>query len=231
MKTFREFLCELDSVYLELARNIDRTIDLIIESLENGRVTRENSGELLLLEDRINHLEQDIKEESIVLIARFQPAAKDLRKLLSYIDSSRLMERMGDLLTSSNEILKQIEDSDEIIKCYMISRFVPLLKKIKKIYEDYIKTIISEDVSSLYSLLAMDKEIDKEVSENTKFLVEEMKNNFAIIESGTLLLLLDRKFERFSDHITHLVENLIFSIKGDNIRRLELLERDRGITK
>lgn len=224
MKTFRESLSELDEIYLEMAKNLDRMIGLTIESLEKGEVTLASAGEVLVIEDRINHLEQDIKEESIILIARFQPAAKDLRKLLSYIDSVRLLERMGDLLTSSHGMIKSIESTEANIKIYLQERFLPLLKKIKTIYEDYIKTVISEDIPSLYSLLAMDKEIDLQVEDNTKFLVNVMKVDFSIIESGTLLLLLDRKVERVSDHITHLVENLIFSLKGDNIRRLELLD-------
>ena len=99
--------------------------------------------------------------------------------------------------------------------------------KIKKIYENYITTVVNEDINSLYALLAMDKEIDQYVKENTKFLVEIMKSDYSIIESGTLLLLLDRKFERVSDHITHLVENLIFILKGDNIRRLELMDMEK----
>lgn len=227
MTKFRIKLEALDNVYLELLKNLNRTLDISIEALETGKVTETMLGECYMVETTINHLEQDVKEEAIVLIARFQPAARDLRKLIMYIDSARLVERMGDLLKGGLSILKKLEGSENNINIYLQEKFLPLLKKIKKIYASYITTMVNEDINSLYALLAMDKEIDEYVTENTRFLVEVMKKDFSIIESGTLLLLLDRKFERVSDHITHLVENLIFIIKGDNIRRTELMDGDK----
>lgn len=229
MKTFRESLEELDQAYLEMLKNLNRALAINIEALEKGEVTPAMTGESFLIESKINNLEQDIKEESIVLIARFQPAAKDLRKLIAYIDSARLIERIGDLLKGALGIIKTIESSEGNFHIYLYEKFLPLLKKIKSIYEDYITTLVNEDINLLYTLLAKDKEIDEYVTANTKFLVEIMKKDFTIIESGTLLLLLDRKFERVSDHITHLVQNLIFSLKGDNIRRLELMDQNRKV--
>ena len=227
MTKFRMKLEALDKTYLELLKNLNRTLDISIEALEGGEVTQAMLGESLMVETAINNLEQDVKEEAIVLIARFQPTARDLRKLIMYIDSARLVERMGDLLKGGLSILTKLEKSENNITIYLYDKFLPLLKKIKKIYENYITTVVNEDINSLYALLAMDKEIDQYVKENTKFLVETMKSDYSIIESGTLLLLLDRKFERVSDHITHLVENLIFILKGDNIRRLELMDMEK----
>ena len=130
MTQFRIKLEALDKTYLELLKNLNRTLDISIEALEGGKVTQAMLGESLMVETAINNLEQDVKEEAIVLIARFQPTARDLRKLIMYIDSARLVERMGDLLKGGLSILTKLEKSENNITIYLYDKFLPLLKKL-----------------------------------------------------------------------------------------------------
>lgn len=51
-----------------------------------------------------------------------------------------------------------------------------------------------------------------------------MKKKPENIQSGTDLILLCKKLERFADHILHLVFDLIYILKGENMRKIELLE-------
>ena len=53
---------------------------------------------------------------------------------------------------------------------------------------------------------------------------ELMKKKPENIQSGTDLILLCKKLERFADHILHLVFDLIYILKGENMRKIELLE-------
>ena len=70
----------------------------------------------------------------------------------------------------------------------------------------------------------MDEEIDDLTKTDIENIIELMKKKPENIQSGTELILLCKKLERFADHILHLVFDLIYILKGENMRKLELLE-------
>jgi len=55
-----------------------------------------------------------------------------------------------------------------------------------------------------------------------------MKESPDNVIGGSELLLLDKKFERLSDHIIHLVSDLIYILNGENTRKVELQNKDKG---
>ncbi|MGL5124192.1 MAG: phosphate signaling complex PhoU family protein [Fusobacteriaceae bacterium] len=224
MKNLKECLIMMDKNYLEMLKYLNRAIDLNIEALENKEAKASIIGESIITENYLNNMEVNIKEEAIIIIARFQPAAKDLRKLVMYIDSVRVIERMGDLLKGCLAVIKKIEGNKALVIISLNERILPVLEKIKIIYDLYIAAFTQGDVNLLYPLLLSDEEIDKIISYNNDYIIELMKKDKEVIEAGTLLLLLDKKYERISDHINHLVKNLIYILKGDNIRKNELTE-------
>ncbi len=225
MKNLKESLFQMDKNYLEMLKYLNRAIDLNIEALEKGESEATILGESIVTENYLNNMEVSIKEEAIIIIARFQPAAKDLRKLIMYIDSVRVLERMGDLLKGCLSVIKKLEEKKSLVTMSLSEKILPVLEKIKIIYETYISAFTQGDETLLYPLLLSDEEIDKIISCNNDCIIEIMKSDIEIIESGTLLLLLDKKYERVSDHVNHLVKNLIYILKGDNIRKNELIER------
>ncbi|MGB0405631.1 MAG: PhoU domain-containing protein, partial [Fusobacterium sp.] len=117
MRNLEESLKGLNEHYLEMLKNLNRMLDVNIEMVEEGSNISSLYGECLVVEDIINAFEVSLKENSIIAIARFQPAAKNLRELVMLIDGGRLVERMGDILKKNIKILKEInEESPELAK-------------------------------------------------------------------------------------------------------------------
>ena len=172
----------------------------------------------------MENVEVKIKEDSIFTMARFQPAAGNLRLLIMLINSARLIERMGDILKANLKIIKAIEKDSPEMKKELKNIIYPIAIKTKNIYEGYINAFIKSDEKILFSLLTMDEEIDTLTKEDTETIIELMKKKPENIQSGTDLILLCKKLERFADHILHLVFDLIYILKGENMRKIELLE-------
>lgn len=192
--------------------------------LEKSSFDKALYGECLIVEDTINNFEVKIKEDSIFTMARFQPAAGNLRLLIMLINSARLIERMGDILKANLKIIKAIEKDSPEMKKELKNIIYPIAIKTKNIYEGYINAFIKSDEKILFSLLTMDEEIDTLTKEDTETIIELMKKKPENIQSGTDLILLCKKLERFADHILHLVFDLIYILKGENMRKIELLE-------
>lgn len=109
MRTLNESLKALDEHYLETLKYVGRNFDVNLEMLQNNSFNPTLYGEAKMIEDFINSFEVKLKEDSIITMARFQPAAKNLRKLVMIINSVRVLERMGDLLKANLSLIKDIE--------------------------------------------------------------------------------------------------------------------------
>lgn len=224
MRNLDESIKGLREHYLELLKNLNRVLDINIEMLEKSSFDKTLYGECLIVEDTINNFEVKIKEDSIFTMARFQPAAGNLRLLIMLINSARLIERMGDILKANLKIIKAIEKDSPEMKKELKNIIYPIAIKTKNIYEGYINAFIKSDEKILFSLLTMDEEIDTLTKEDTETIIELMKKKPENIQSGTDLILLCKKLERFADHILHLVFDLIYILKGENMRKIELLK-------
>lgn len=227
MKNLQESLEGLNQHYLELLKNLNRVLDVNIEMLHNQKFEPVLYGECVVVEDIINAFEVKLKEDSIVSIARFQPAAGNLRLLIMLINSARLLERMGDLLKANLVIIREIEKKAPQVSQYLNELLYPMASKIRTIYENYISAFINSDEKALYALLTEDDEIDELSEKNLKALMNIMKASPENVEGGTYLVLLNKKYERFSDHVMHLVVDLVYILKGENLRKLELLEEKK----
>lgn len=227
MKNLQESLEGLNQHYLELLKNLNRVLDVNIEMLYKQKLDSALYGECVVVEDVINAFEVKLKEDSIISIARFQPAAGNLRLLIMLINSARLLERMGDLLKANFKIIKDIEKTSPQVSKYLKETLYPMVLKIKTIYETYISAFINSDEKALYLLLTQDEEIDEMAEKNMTTLIDLMKASPDNVEGGTYLVLLNKKYERFSDHVMHLVVDLVYILKGENLRKLELLEEKK----
>lgn len=227
MKNLQESLEGLHEHYLELLKNVNRVLDVNVEMLKNQKLDFGLYGECVVVEDVINALEVRIKDDAIISIARFQPAAVNLRLLIMMINSARLLERMGDLLKANFSIIKDIERNYPHIAKYLQSMLYPMVLKIKNIFEMYVKAVIDNDEKALYLLLTRDEEIDEISHQNMNSLTELMKASPDNVQGGTDLVLLNKNYERFSDHVMHLVVDLVYILKGENLRKIELLEEKK----
>ncbi len=226
MRNLHESINGITEHYIELCKNVDRLFRINMEMLKKDSFDRGLYGEAKLVEDMINAFDVKIKESSIMAVARFQPAAGDLRALITFIESSKMLERMGDLLLDSLVILRKIEKKEGNMErdFGILEEF---LSKINDIYQKYIEAFIEKDEKKAYVLLGMDEEINEIRGEIDTIIVNQMKEDNKNIDAGVLMLLINKKYERVSDKITQLTMSSIYTFSGENMRIIELLEREK----
>ena len=226
MRNLHESISGITEHYIELCKNVDRLFRINMEMLKKDKFDRGLYGEAKLVEDMVNAFDVKIKEDSIMSIARFQPAASDLRALITFIESSKMLERMGDLLLDSLVILRKIEKKEGNMErdFGILENF---LTKINDIYQKYIEAFIEKDVKKTYILLGMDEEINEIRGEIDSIITNQMKEDVKNIEAGVLMHLINKKYERISDKITQLAMSSIYTFSGENVRVAELLEREK----
>ena len=89
------------------------------------------------------------------------------------------------------------------------------------------EAFIEKDEKKAYVLLGMDEEINEIRGEIDSIIGSQMKEESKNIDAGILMLLINKKYERVSDKITQLAMSSIYNFSGENMRVVELLEREK----
>ncbi len=225
MRNLHERIDAINEHFIEMTKNVERLLRINMEMLKKRSFERSLYGEAKVVEDRINAYEVKIREDSIVAIAMFQPAAGDLRSLLSTIEGSKMLERMGDLLLADLQLLREMEKKGELHKPYL-GLLGEMVGKVEEIFTAYTTALVERDDKKIYSILALDEEINDIRDEVVKKVTELMKESPENIEFGNLLLLSTKKYERISDKIMQLGKSLVYNVSGDNLRKQELIKKN-----
>lgn len=160
---------------------------------------------------KINRLEDQINEKAIWLIAKEQPMATDLRKLMTAIKISSDIERIGDLavnvakstvIIGRETLFKPLNDIPE------------MANKVVTMFDQSLKAFHEEDVVLAREVAELDDEVDDLYGRLVKELMHTMSERPEMIQQITQLAFIARYLERVGDHTTNIAENVVYLVKG-----------------
>ena len=221
MKNLREHIESINEKTMEMSKNIERVMRISKDIYEKDEFDRKLYGETMVIEEEINLLEVDIREECIKTIAMFQPAASDLRALVGFMDIAKFLERIADLLKGNLKLLKRISKQGIMLDSN-IKSVIEMSDKVHSIYELYLNAFSNGDLSSVYMLFGMDEEIDEcrvKIIEEVK---EKIREDNSYLDLAVEILLISYKVERISDKIMNLAKSLVYIYKGEDMRQKEI---------
>lgn len=225
MRNLHERIDAINEHFIEMTKNVERLLRINMEMLKKRSFERSLYGEAKVVEDRINAYEVKIKEDSIVTIAMFQPAAGDLRALMSTIEGSKMLERMGDLLLDDLKLIREMEKKGDLHKPHL-GLIGEMVVKVEEIFSAYTTALVERDDKKIYSILALDEEINDIRDTVVRKVIDLMKESPENVEFGNLILLSTKKYERISDKIMQLGRSLVYNVSGDNLRKQELIKKN-----
>jgi len=224
MRNLHERIDAVNEHFIEMAKNVERLLRINMEILRGKNFEKTLYGEAKIVEDRVNAYEVKIKEDSIVTIAMFQPAAGDLRALLSILEGSKMLERMADLLLDDIKLIREMEKKGSLHKEHL-SLLAEMAEKVDEVFTTYMTALVEKDDKKVYSLLALDEDVNEIRDSVVEKIIKIMKEKPGNIEFGNLILLATKKYERISDKIMQLGKSLVYNVSGDNLRKKELIKK------
>lgn len=171
--------------------------------------------EIYEIEDLVNHQEIDIEEFGITLIALHQPAAKDLRMIITVLKMSTLNERMGDLAVNiAKRIPRMIpipweSFPDEIHEISEISM---------EMLEDAVSSFLEQDPQKAREICLRDDVVDDLNRRILTEFISEINQSEIDTEKGLEMVMISKQYERIADCATNIAEEVIFYVKGKNIK-------------
>ncbi|WP_433973291.1 phosphate signaling complex protein PhoU [Tunturiibacter lichenicola] len=176
------------------------------------------------IEAAINSAERDVDEMAYDLLAKEQPMAIDLRFILSVIKINGDLERIGDQATNIASRTQFLHDSPKI----SLPIDIPDMgEKVGVMIRRAIQSLLEADAKLAESVLAMDDEIDDMNRDVQNELMEVMQQHPVVSGQALNAIIISRNLERAADHATNIAEDVIFWVRGSDVRhKLSLAEVD-----
>ena len=172
-------------------------------------------AEVRAMESQVNQLHIDIDEACIELIALRQPAAVDLRFIAAAMKINTDMERIGDQAINITERAESLLAVPTLKPLIDIPRMADIAQEMLKASLDAFVT--GNDALALETI-RRDDEVDQLKDQVFRELLTFMMADPTTIPRAMELILVSRHLERIGDHATNICEDVIFMVKGKDVR-------------
>jgi phosphate transport system protein len=213
LRHFVEELEQLKTKLLEMSALVESSIQRSISAVTQK--DRNAAEEVFRTEARINAIEIEIDEFAINLLALQQPMAADLRLIVAALKINTDLERMGDLSVSIAERALSLIDGPVIKPMIDIPHIAGLVQSMVRKSLD---AFVMRDPDLARSVLASDDAVDSLRTACYHELVSFMESDPKHIQQALHLLVVTRNLERIADHSTNIAEDVLFLVKGVDVR-------------
>jgi phosphate transport system protein len=184
-----------------------------VDALERGSTTVAQS--VISADIALDHLQREVEEQCIQMIARRQPLAIDLRETVSAIRISSDLERIGDL---GKNIAKRVQAIDGQVEMRAISVGVDrmaelVVEQLRNVIEAYDK----HDRMAALDVWRRDDAVDALYTSLFRELLTYMLEDPRNIMFGTHLLFCAKNLERIGDHTTNIAECVHYLVTGETL--------------
>ncbi len=225
----KQFDTELEAIrsnVLGMAGLVEEQVRLAMEALATGDLVIVNK--VLEQEERVNQMHVQLDDMCIHMIARRQPAAGDLRMVMTVIKSVEDLERIGDKAARICRRAKNIYDSGRLQ--------VPRFNELNHIAEDALDMLSKAldafarlDVLQATQVIRDDSRLDDEYRGLQRQLITLMMEDPRTISLTLDILWIAKAIERIGDLAVNVAEQVVFLVKGLDIRHKSQEEVERLI--
>src|SRR5947209_3837298 len=213
IKAFDTELQELVRKVAEMGGLAERQItDSVVALIRRDTAQPER---VMAIDTNIDALQREIEERAILIIARRQPMAVDLREVVGALRVSNDLERIGDL---AKNIAKRVVVLDGEFRPNKVIRGVEhmtdlVLAQLKQVLDSYVR----RDVAMAIEVWRNDEAIDAVNNSLFRELLTYMMEDPRNITFCTHLLFCAKNIERMGDHATNIAETVHYIVEGRSL--------------
>tara|TARA_R110002167_G_scaffold252094_1_gene458361 strand:+ start:2200 stop:2922 length:723 start_codon:yes stop_codon:yes gene_type:complete len=215
---FNQDLADLRNLLLNMGGVVEKQVADAVESLIEN-----NSGLAEIVRDKdqeVDLMEQIIDEDSTQLIARRQPAASDLRLVISIIKMVADLERIGDEASKIAKLAIRLSEEGKAPRGYVEIRHIS--EHVGKMVNTALDAFARFDVDLALQIIKQDQDVDTEYKSAMRSLLTFMMEDPRSISQIHNVMWVLRSLERIGDHACNLAEHVIYIVKGKDVRHMPI---------
>jgi phosphate transport system protein len=207
---FDQELAQVGNDLLQMSKHVADAIDNASKALTTGDL--ELAEKVIEADAKVDELERVLDERCIMLLARQQPVATDLRIIVSSLRMSSSIERMGDLARHIAQVVR-LRYPEATLPESAKHVFSDLSTAAIKVANDIVELLETHDLQLASAVERDDDVLDQLHTETFKItLAESWQGTTAQTVDITLLA---RFFERFGDHAVSVARRITYLVTGD----------------
>ncbi len=164
------------------------------------------------LDEQVDALMTELEQRILTIIARRQPAAKDLRFLGAIYRALADIERAGDYASHVAKAGASLAQDPPLKKYTDMNQ---IMKILTTMIEKTIHALADSSIEKAKEAHKMDKEIDDLYEQIQRELLTYMMEQPQTITIATKLLAVARNLERFGDHLENVNEHIVFWLTNE----------------
>jgi phosphate transport system protein len=208
---------------VSMARTVEgamnRALDAIV-SPESAR-TAALPGEVFLLEPRINEMEIVIDEHAIRLLRRGSFTDDEMRLIVAALKITNDLERIGDIAVN---LAERVVSLREMSGTQIPEELAPMAQAVRAMVSKSLGALIFRNVDMATQVLESDDVVDQYRDRIFEQLLQRMTTEPTLVSPDLQFILATRHLERIADHATNIAEDIIFWVRGLDVRH------GRGLT-
>ncbi len=214
-KPFDRELNDLKENLLFMGELVEKAISRAITSLGEG--DSELAAAVIADDDKVDRQELKIDELCLKILALRQPAARDLRFIITAIKVNYDLERIGDMAVNICELVQELNLEPQLKPYVDLPRMATLTQQMLRQCMD---AFVNANPAIARQVIAHDEEVDRLHEQIFHELLDYMTRDFSTVTRSTRLLLISRHLERIADHAVNIAELVIFMAEGKIVRHL-----------
>jgi len=208
-ESFDKTLVELQDKLIEMSELTVSALDKSFTALKTQDL--ELAVEVIEEDTAIDILDTDINNFVVWLIAKEQPVARDLRKIIGALKISLEVERVADFAVNIAKATIKIGSCESLLSITNLEEMKDL--SIKMLQES-VQSFLREDINLAKEVGELDDQVDDLYDATSKKVLSYLSEHPEQMNQLTQLLFINRHLERTADHITNIAENAAYLIKG-----------------
>jgi phosphate transport system protein len=220
VKAFDKELGELGAKLAEMGGLAEKMLTDAIDALI--RLDLDLARATIATDPRVDSLEREVEERSVLILARRQPMGIDLREIVAAMRIASDLERVGDLAKNIAKRTLILNDVQRLPRAIVGLRHMGQLAALQ--LKDVLDAYAQRDIERAKAVWSRDAEIDALDDSIFRDLLTFMMEDPRNISPCTHLLFCSKNVERVGDHTTNIAETVHYIITGTTLP----VERPKG---
>jgi phosphate transport system protein len=224
----KQFDSELDDLRALLTRMgglVEEQVRATTLALAEGDADRVEK--VIARDAEVDQFEIEIDNICTHVIAKRQPTAVDLRVVMMVSKTVTDLERIGDEAKKIAKSTRKIIERGFATSMPQIMAVRHMGEQCAAMLHEVLNAFVRMDADAALQVVRKDKEIDQSFRSITRELVTYMMEDPRTISNALDIIFSVKSLERIGDHCKNIAKDVIFVVKGRDVRHLKLDELEQ----
>lgn len=215
-RDFEAELRELRAQALAMGARCERILKLALDAFF-GRAPEEATRDIDNLDRQIDRDEMDIDALVLRILALRQPVAHDLRLLATALKLVTDLERVGD---EAVNIAERTREGPGTARDRVRDQLLAMSEDAQEMLREALEAFVHADVEIAERVIGRDDAVDERYLAVIREIEDFIETGCEDVSAAIRVIHVAKYLERVADHATNIAEEVIFMVRGDDVRHV-----------